>query len=311
MKKMKFFAPLALLGGVLLFATSCETKENEPTTKEPFTISFPGVYAHSAQITVTPASDTAYYFFEALPTDTLNAYFESDSALVDFYVYYLDYLVEAYKKYPQYEDITVKDLLWHGADTAAANSTLLASTEYTTFVFQVDPETGKALTGLTKKTFTTTEEKASTNAITFSYTDNSVTINTTDNTPYFFNVLDADLWEYYKGDGTQEGIAENIEFIVSVYQKNGYTLPIFYGNQTFTFDEDLADAFEASGEYEFFAAPFDGKVNGTIVFDAHEVTVDESTTGAPAKVAAKGTLTGTVHTPALVKPAFGHKALLK
>lgn len=307
MKKMKFFASIALLSGVALFATSCDTKSDEPTQKDPFVISFPGVFSQSVQIAVTPASDTMYYYFDALPTDTLNAYIESDSALIEYFIDVLKYYAKTYESY----GYTFEDFLYHGTDTASANSSLLASTEYTAFVFQVDPKKEVALSGVTKKTFTTTEAKASSNAITFTFTDNSVTFNTTDNTPYFFNVLDADLWSYYKGDGTQESLATSIESTVWAYQRNGYSLPILYGNQTLTFDKDLASAFDGSGEYVFFAAPYDGKVNGTVVYEAHEVTVSESTTGAPAKVAAKGTLAGNVHAPALVTPAFGHKSLLK
>ncbi len=326
MKKMKFFASIALLSGVALFATSCDTKSNEPsnpgddTPVTPdtipaevvtFDITIPSVYAQSAIIEVTPSNDTVYYYSNALATDTLNAYFATDADLLANDSAYFQYVIEYYQKWYQ-EELTIADLLYQGGQKLAANSTLLPNTEYTVYAYQLDPKTGKALTEVTKKTFTTKESCTSTNAISFTYTDDGVNIHTTDESPYFFNVYDKVSWGYIAGDSTQTTIASYIDMITGIWLNNGYVLPIFNGDITlpYAYFENY-NIYIESGENVFVAAPFDGKVNGTVVYEAHEVTVSESTTGAPAKVAAKGTLAGNVHAPALVTPAFGHKSLLK
>ncbi len=317
MKKMKFFASLALLSGVVLFATSCDTKSNEPsnpgddTLVTTFDITISSAYAQSAIIEVTPSNDTVYYFLDALATDTLNAYFATDADLLAYDSAYFQSVIEYYQKWYEVE-LTIADLLYQGKQKLTANSVLLPNTEYTVYAYQLDPKTGKALTEVTKKTFTTKESYNSTNAISFTYTDDAVSIQTTDDSPYFFYVYSKDIWGYIAGDSTQTALADYIDMITGMWFSNGITVPIFNGSITLPY-ADLEDygIYIESGENVFVAAPFDGAVNGTIVYDAHEVTIGESTTGAPAKVAAKGTLAGNVHTPALAKPVFGHKSLLK
>lgn len=301
MKKMKFFASLALVSGVALLATSCDPKSDEPNNDQKgvtIDITVPSVYAQSAIIEVSPSNDTVYYYVDALATDTLNAYFATDAELVAYDSTYFQELIDYYQTVYQ-EELTLADLLYQGSQQLAANSTLLANTEYTVYAYQIDPKTGKALTEVTKKTFTTKESYTSTNAISFTYTDDGISVQTTDNSPYFFYAYDKETWEAIAGDGTQATIAEYINMITEIWSNNGYTLPIFNGNMTIPYAglENYGIYIE-SGENVFVAAPFDGAVNGTIVSDAHEVTLSESTT-APAKVAGK------------VKPAFGHKQLLK
>ncbi len=308
MKKMKFFASIALLSGVALFAASCDPKSNEPNEPKGVTldITVPSVYAQSAIIEVTPSNDTVYYYLDALATDTLNAYFATDADLLAYDSAYFQDVIEYYQEWYQ-EELTIADLLYQGGQKMTANSTLLPNTEYTVYAYQLDPKTGKALTEITKKTFTTKASYASTNAISFTYTDDGVNIHTTDESPYFFYAYDKESWGYIAGDSTQTTIADYINMIMGIWISNGYTLPIFNGSITLPYAsfEDYGIYIE-SGENVFVAAPFDGAVNGTIVYDAHEVTISESTMGVPAKVAAKGALTGNVHAP-----AFGHKSLLK
>ena len=302
MKKMKFFASIALLSGVALFAASCDPKSNEPNEPKGVTldITVPSVYAQSAIIEVSPSNDTVYYYLDALATDTLNAYFATDAELIAYDSAYFQDVIEYYQEWYQ-EELTIADLLYQGGQKMTANSTLLPNTEYTVYAYQLDPKTGKALTEITKKTFTTKASYASTNAISFTYTDDGVNIHTTDESPYFFYVYDKESWEAIAGDGTQTAIAEFINMIVGIWSSMSYPLPIFNGDMTIPYaDFEEYGLYIESGENVFVAAPFDGAVNGTIVTDTHTVTISESATVAPAKVAGKA------H-----KPAFGHKSLLK
>ncbi len=302
MKKMKFFASLALLSGVVLVATSCDPKSNEPNEPKGVTldITVQSVYAQSAIIEVSPSNDTVYYYLDALATDTLNAYFATDAELIAYDSAYFQDVIEHYKIWYEVE-LTIADLLYQGRQKLAANSTLLPNTEYTVYAYQLDPKTGKALTEVTKKTFTTKESYTSTNAISFTYTDDGISVQTTDESPYFFYAYDKELWEAIAGDGPQTAIAEFINMIVGLWSSMNYTLPIFNGDMTIPYaDFEEYGLNIESGENVFVAAPFDGAVNGTIVTDTHTVTISESATVAPAKVAGKA------H-----KPAFGHKSLLK
>ncbi len=302
MKKLKFFSSLALVSGVALLATSCDPKSNEPNEPKEVTldITVPSIYAQSAIIEVTPSNDTVYYYANALATDTLNAYFATDAELIADDSAYFEDMIEFYQTYYQ-EELTLVDFLYQGKQKLTANSYLLPNTEYTAYAYQIDPKTGKALTGLTKKTFTTKESYTATNTISFTYTDDGVSIQTTDESPYFFYTYDKETWDAIAGDGTQATIAEYINMIVEKWASNGYTLPIFNGNMTIPYAEfEGYGLYIESGENVFVAAPFDGAVNGTIVSDTHTVTLSESATVAPTKVAGKA------H-----KPAFGHKLLLK
>ncbi len=311
MKKLKFFASLALLSGVALFATSCDPKSDDPDGPDgpkavTFDVTAPSVYAQSAIIEVTPSNDTVYYFLDALDTDTLNAYFATDAELIASDSVYLQDLIEYYQTNYQ-EEVTLVDLLYQGKQKLTANSTLSPNTEYTVYVYQIDPKTGSALTGVTKKTFTTKESYTSTNAISFTFTDDAVSIQTTDESPYFFYVYDKVTWGYIAGDDSQTEqttLAEYIDMITEIWSNQGYFLPYFNGNVTIPYADlnEKYGIYVESGENVFVAAPFDGAVNGTIVYDSHEFTLSESATVAPAKVAGKGTS---------AKSIFGHKTLLK
>lgn len=326
---MNYLASLALVGGGLLFATACDKKSNEPTTPDTtpdssdtippvtpdtipveaitFKVAAPAVYAQSAIIEVTPLDDEVYYYVDALATDTLNAYFATDAELQASDSAYFQDAIAYYEEYGY--DFTVEDFLYKGKQTLAANSTLLPNTEYTVYAYQVNPKTGAALTEVTKTTFTTKDSYTSTNEISFSFTDEAVTIHTTDVSPYFFYVYDKTTWGYIAGDSTQTVIASYVDLITGIWAQNNYYIPLLNGDVTIAYDEleDLEITVE-SGENVFLAVPYDGKVNGTAVFASHDITLSGSTTGAPAKAAAKAEK---VKAPAAAKSVFGVKALKK
>ena len=301
MKKYFYFASVALMSVAL---ASCEKKPEPTPDPEPqpevaaFTIQASNIGATTATVSVTPKDSNIVYYFDVQEVAEFTQDYADDAALFTDYASSFDETCDYYTEQLG-ETITWDDFMSVGADSYDFEG-LDPQTAYYAFAFQVDLNK-KALVGSVEKVeFTTKELAMSDNQLTINVADNVATVTTTNNDPYFFYLEPKADWDEYVPNPTQEAIAEEIDAWVETFEYYDYELPIYSGNIT----EDLSEWVVESGEYVVFAAPYTEAVNGTAVYKACTITIDD-TAEAPAQLPKKKAAV------AKSLKAHGIKALLK
>lgn len=235
-----------------------------------YTIVVDNVTATGADITVTPSGTDTYYWdvidkasYDMLVSGQAAAYGYND--LCDYIKYILDYYVSYYAQYGY--DATYADFLYDAEDSYTYTS-LDPETEYVVFAVAVDAE-GNCGADIVTEGFTTGAVEESDLAITMSYANDILTINTTNSDDYFFWVESKDDYDSYQSDLTDASLVAECEDWIATLDNYGYTsYAILNGNQSMDVAADFwATWFEGymenGAEYIAMAVPYAGAVNGT------------------------------------------------
>lgn len=266
MKKIMY--ALTIVAAVAL-ATSCE-KEKEPGNENPieeqgfFTFSVIDLASDNATIVTTASDTTTLFYCDVLSKEDYETY-ESDSALTQDYVDYINESVDFYQNLGY--EVSFVDFLYHGVDEYTYN--LMASTDYYAFAFRVT-EDGKVIGGVEKKLFRTTDVVPS--DIKFAIALDTITAdsinlvitpsNDDDYLAYLFS--ESELAEY---ETDQEALFE----YEASYQVWGYSL-ITNGESYFTLNSWV----EESGKQILLVAGYAGGFTTDITRFEFNFDVDDS-----------------------------------
>lgn len=243
-----------------------------------FDLAVTDITSTTATVSVTPSNDTDYYYFDILTEDQLNEY---DGA-ADLAAEYVESFNSAIEYYAQYGySLTIADFCSQGVDSYGFDE-LDPETKYVAFAYGIDPNSGAARTELFVKSFETGAAQMSDNNINMTYADGTITIETSNDDPFFFIMESLDEYEEYVGTrtATAEGVLSELQSWISAAKSyNLLDYFLFSGNQTISANDFwttyLSEEDMTEGQYVAMACGY----NGMVSTDAKFVVFDYSSDG--------------------------------
>lgn len=274
-----------LMAGALVALVACNPtdKNGVDDAKEggnaDFKITVTGITESSATVAVVPSNDSIYYYFLAIPADTLNKY-DSKEAYADFFLAdFIDYIADYNDYYGT--SYTLLKQLSQGIDKYEFEEELNPSTVYYAIAFQVDPDNEKVVGSVAYKEFTTLELEKSANVISFELDgDTVINIKTTNDDEYLWTYIQKDtLAKYYDGDAKAclEYYVAYIEDYYGDYVTYYWSYYIVSsGDETYSIKDNFVKG--ESGTYVFIAAAMYNTIINSDVF-TQEIVITEDMCG--------------------------------
>lgn len=273
-----------LMAGALVALVACNPTDKNGVDdateggNAEFKISVTGITESSATVAVVPSNDSIYYYFLAIPADTLNKY-DSKEAYADLYLAdFIDYI--AYYNDSYGTSYTLLSQLSQGVDKYEFEEELNPSTIYYAIAFQVDPDNEKVVGSVAYKEFTTLELEKSANVISFELDgDTVVNIKTTNDDEYLWTYIQKDtLAKYYDGDAKAclEDYVAYIEDYYGDYVTYFWSYIVSSGDETYSIKDNFVKG--ESGTYVFIAAAMYNTTINSEVF-TQEIVITEDMCG--------------------------------
>jgi len=215
---------------------SCKPKNNpdnpdnpdKPSTPEvTFQIAVTDITATTAKVSVTPSSESAFYYFDIIAAEYISEY-SSDSAMVQDYVDYYEEMVEEYNKETGSHYSFFDEFVSQGTDGLEYES-LSPSTEYYAFAACLDTTDNHVYGKVTKVSFTTDEVQNVQFSLTATPTDTCVIFTPNNNSITFLqDYMDTDtLNAYIVANGftnAEQYFQAYMEYVGQMLVYYGYTL---------------------------------------------------------------------------------------
>jgi hypothetical protein len=255
-----------LLIGALGLLTACN-KGEAPYILEPTEITLvvkeKKITASTAEVSIIPFDDRAYYYVECVPTDSMG--YKPGSMDKDFMMLVMDSVYIAYLEWrhdhlvdgENYIAPFTSHCLKYGVQDL--HLTLLSpNTSYTVFAFCVNPLTNQPMGELFYTRFTT--DTLTNVSLTFQFSienDMLYVMPSNDNTYYICDVIEEELFdEIYNGSAS-----ECLASIVDIYKQYNLIEYMLHKN---AYHAEVGYLFDPDTRYIILAAAYDGAISNDI-----------------------------------------------
>lgn len=219
--KLRSLLMMMLAAFALTFA-ACDgaddgTKETPGGGDSAFALTVSDITASSATVSVVPLDATVTYYFDVVEKSAFDRYSDAQAFATDY--------IAALKEDIEQLELPLSDLLSQGNDSYSYAGTFTPSTEYYAFAAGVDAD-GTITTDVVTKAFATREVLPSDNTFTVTEDLGYITVTTSNNDPYVWEVYEAETFEGYSDD----------EIIETVLETLGEDLPYYTATGTDSYD---------------------------------------------------------------------------